>query len=466
VKDLTEGSIPRLLVAMAIPIAAGMVFQTLYFLVDLYFVSGLGGAAIAGVSAAGSIPFVVLALTQVLGVGTVAPVAHAVGRKDQVEANRVFNQSVLLSGLCGVITLLGGYLLSGWFLRAVAADAESAAAGTTYLYWYAPGLALQFAQVAMVSALRGTGLVQPGVIVQMLTVLLNTLLAPVLIAGWGTHHPLGVAGAGLASTLAILCGNVFLAVYFARKEHYVALAPAQWRPHVPTLKRILGIGLPAGGELFMMVLIMVVIYWTIAHFGAAAQAGFGIGYRVMQAFFLPVLAIAFAAAPLAGQSFGARRPERVKQTLSVSVIYSTVCMLVVTLICWWRAPPLVAFFSADPQVIASGAIYLEIGAWNAIASGIIFCCSSLFQAMGNTWPSLVSSASRVLTFMLPAVLLVSWAPGFQLRHLWYLSVTSVLLQLLVSVILLRRELHRRLQPLTSPVTAAAAATLATDGSAQ
>jgi putative MATE family efflux protein len=316
----------------------------------------------------------------------------------------------------------------------------------------------------MVSALRGTGLVQPGVIVQMLTVLLNTLLAPVLIAGWGTHHPLGVAGAGLASTVAILCGNVFLAIYFVRKEHYVALHPGQWRPHAPTLKRILGIGLPAGGEFFMMVLIMVAIYWTIAHFGDAAQAGFGIGYRVMQAFFLPVLAIAFAAAPLAGQSFGARQPERVRQTLHVAVTYSTVCMLAVTVLCWWRAPPLVAFFSGDPQVIKSGALYLEIGAWNAVASGVIFCCSSLFQAMGNTWPSLVSSASRILTFMLPAVVLVSWVPGFQLQHLWYLSVTSVLLQLLVSVILLRRELHRRLQPLQIPVAGAAPGSLATDGS--
>jgi putative MATE family efflux protein len=450
---------------MAVPIAAGMLFQTLYFLVDLYFVAGLGDAAIAGVSAAGVIPFVVLALTQVLGVGTVAPVAHAVGARDPAAANLVFNQSVLLSGLCGVLTLLAGYLLSGSFMRGIAADSAVAGAGTTYLYWYAPGLALQFAQVAMVSALRGTGLVQPGVIVQMLTVVLNTLLAPVLIAGWGTHLPLGVAGAGLASTLAIFCGNVFLAVYFARMEHYVSLQPKQWRPHADTLKRILGIGLPAGGELFMMVIVMVAIYWTIRHFGPAAQAGFGIAYRVMQTFFLPVLAIAFAAAPLAAQSFGARRPERVRQSFHVSVLYSSVCMLLVMLICQWCAPALVRFFSTDPAVIESGAVYLQIGAWNAIASGIIFCCSSSFQAVGNTLPSLFASASRLLTFVLPAILLVTFQPGFQLRHLWYLSVASVLLQLVVSVLLLQRELRLRLTPLELAQPAAAPAAAALDSQA-
>lgn len=94
-KDLTEGSISRQLVAMAVPIAAGMLFQTLYFLVDLYFVASLGDAVLAGVSSAGNVSFIVLALTQTLGVGTVALVSHAVGRKDHLEANPILNQSVL-----------------------------------------------------------------------------------------------------------------------------------------------------------------------------------------------------------------------------------------------------------------------------------------------------------------------------------------------------------------------------------
>ena len=84
----------------------------------------------------------------------------------------------------------------------------------TYLRWFAPGLALQFALVAMGSALRGTGVVKPTMVVQAGTVLLNIVLAPVLIAGWGTGRPLGVAGAALASTLAIAAGVVLMAFYF------------------------------------------------------------------------------------------------------------------------------------------------------------------------------------------------------------------------------------------------------------
>src|SRR5258708_21023775 len=101
-KDLTHGPITRLLVAMAVPIAIGMLFQTLYFIVDLYFVARLGDAAIAGVSSAGTAGFVIIALTQMLGVRTVALVSHAAGRSDPAEANLVFNQSRVLSAHCGV----------------------------------------------------------------------------------------------------------------------------------------------------------------------------------------------------------------------------------------------------------------------------------------------------------------------------------------------------------------------------
>src|ERR1700733_14441780 len=121
---------------MALPIAAGMLFQTLYFLIDLYFVAHLGDAAIAGVSAAGNIMFIVMALTQVLGVGTVTLIAQAVGRKDHDDANLVFNQSLLLATLCGVLTLVAGYLAVGPYMRTLGADAATQSAGIAYLVWY------------------------------------------------------------------------------------------------------------------------------------------------------------------------------------------------------------------------------------------------------------------------------------------------------------------------------------------
>jgi putative MATE family efflux protein len=469
-KDLTQGPITRQLIAMAVPIAIGMLFQTLYFLVDLYFVSRIGEAAIAGVSTAGTVTFVIMALTQMLGVGTVALVSHAVGRKDQPAANLVFNQSVLLSAICGVLTLAAGFTVGAAYVRWVTPDPAAAAAGTSYLYWYTPGLALQFALVAMGSALRGTGIVQPTMLVQMLTVILNTLLAPVLISGWGTHHPLGTAGAGLASSLAIACGVVFLWIYFLRLEHYVALHPQQWRPRWPIIGRIFNVGLPAGGEFFMLFVILGVIYWAIRGFGPAAQAGFGIGGRVMQALFLPVMAVAFAVAPVAGQNFGARQYGRVRETFRAAAILSSVLMILITLLCQWRADWFIAGFTREPSALAVGDSYLRIISWNFVASGLIFTCSGVFQALGNTWPSLLSSGSRLLTFVLPVVIL-SRQPHFSLIQVWHLSVATVSLQALTSLALLMRELRRKLgaPPASGPAAreraAAAAAATAPAGAA-
>ena len=449
-KDLTQGPVSRLLVAMAVPIAIGMLFQTLYFLVDLYFVSRLGEAAIAGVGTAGTVSFVILALTQMLGVGTVALVSQAAGRKDQAEANLVFNQSVLLSAICGLLTLVWGFLAGGAYVRWVAADAAAAAAGTAYLYWYTPGLALQFALVAMGSALRGTGIVQPTMVVQMLTVILNTVLAPILISGWGTHHPLGTAGAGLASSIAVGFGAVFLWVYFVRLEHYVALNPRDWGPRWGLIGRILNIGLPAGGEFLMIFVIIGVIYLVIRPFGPSAQAGFGIGGRVMQAIFLPVMAIAFAVTPVAGQNFGAGRLDRVRATFRTGVILSSALMLLITLLCQWHPEWFIHAFTHAPDVVAVGAPYLRIISWNFVATGLIFTCSGLFQALGNTWPSLLSSASRLLTFVAPVVLL-SRRADFSLMEVWRLSVATVTLQAVTSWTLLMREFRRKLA--TPPVTA-------------
>ncbi len=451
-KDLTQGSVRGALIAMSVPIAVGMLFQTLYFIVDLYFVSRISDQAIAGVGSAGTATFIILGLTQMLSVGTVALVAQAVGRKDQPGANLVFNQAVLLSLLCGIAVALAGILVTGPFMRLVAADAASAAAGASYLYWYTPGLALQFAMVALISGLRGTGIVKPTMMVQMITVVVNIVLAPILVAGWLTHHPMGTAGAGLASSIAVIVGVVMLWVYFARLEHYVGFDRTVWPPRWKLIRGILNIGLPAGGEFLMMFVILSVIYVVIRGFGPEAQAGFGIGGRVMQALFVPVLAIAFGATPVAGQNFGARRFDRVRETFWQAVILSSSLMLLLTLAFQVAPQIFIRFFSQQPEVVSVGAGYLRVISWNFVASGLIFASAGLFQALGNTWPSFLASASRLITFVLPALWLAS-RPGFTLEQVWHLSVATVALQAATSLTLLFREFRRRL-PASGSIPAA------------
>jgi len=442
-RDLTQGPIPGHLIAMAAPIAAGMLAQTLYLLIDLYFVAQLGDAALAGVGAAGIAMFVVMALTQTLGVGTMALVSQAVGRKDPEDADLVFNQSLSLALVCTAGTLVGGYLLTNAYMKTVGADPATVEAGATYLHWFLPGLALQYVNIVMMSGLRGTGVVQPTMIVQVVTVLLNAVLAPILIAGWITGHPMGVAGAGLASSIAVAVGSAMLAGYFRKLEKYIHIRPGTWEPRLPVWGRMINIGAPAGGEFGFMFLYMAVIYWVIRDFGAAAQAGFGLGTRLMQSIFLPAMAIAFATGPIAGQNYGAHQYGRVRETFSAAAKVSIALMAVLTLLCQTKPELLAQGFTKDPAVIEVASHFLRIISFNFIASGLIFTCSGIFQGLGHTWPALGSTSSRILTFMIPAIWL-STTPWHRIHHVWYLSVASVWLQAATSLILLRRTMRIRL----------------------
>ena len=444
-QDLTTGSITRHLLKTAGFMLVTMIFQTLYFLVDLYWVGRLGKEAVAAVGIAGNLTFIVLAISQMLGVGTTTLVSHAAGRKDHARALLVFNQSQALSVLVGVIFLAVSMLLRGSYASALGADPQTARLAEEYLTWFIPAMALQFAMVAMGAALRGTGNFKPGTIVATATVILNMVLAPFLIFGWVTGVPLGVAGAAISSLVAVAVGVVWLSLYFIKPSAYLHFIPAQWVPQFPLWSQMLKIGLPAGAEFGLMAVYMVVVYSISRPFGAAAQAGFGIGLRVVQAGFMPVVALGFSVAPVAGQNFGARLADRVKKTYFIGVSMAAGLMALWAVACHFGAGALVRFFSDDPQVVAVGSEYLRIIAWTFVGSGLVFVSSSMFQALGNTLPSLAASFGRMLVTAVPAIFLARLA-GFELRWIWYLSAVTVVLQVIAVLLLLQREFRLRLGP--------------------
>src|SRR5947208_2357829 len=336
-QDLTTGPITRHLLKTTGFMLVTMLFQTLYFLIDLYWVGRLGTAAVAAVGIAGNLTFIVLALTQMLGVGTTAVISHAVGRKDAPDAVMLFNQAQVLAMVTGALFLVIGLVTRLPYARSMAADTRTAELAAQYLAWFVPAMALQFGLVAMSAALRAIGNFKTGMVVGTATVILNMLLAPFLIFGWGTGRPLG----------------------------------------------------------------------------------------------------------LAGQNFGACIASRGKDTFKGAAWMAVALMVAFALACHFFPGPLVRVFSKDEGVIAVGTEYLRIISFNYIASGLVFVASSTFQAMGNTVPSLVASVVRIALVAIPGVI-VARLPGFELRWLWWLSVASVFVQLVLAMVLLRREFAVRL----------------------
>lgn len=442
-KDMTEGSVTRHLLQMASFLILSMLVQTLYLLADLYWVGHLGKEAIAAVGVSGNLMMIVIALTQALSVGATTLISQAIGRKDQSHAELAFNQSLVLSLLVGLLVGAIFFATRGEYARSLSADALTARLTGEYLLWYIPALMLQFPLVALSAALRATGIIKPAAGLQVLSVILNIVLAPLLIFGLGPLPKLGVSGAALATFLSVLVANLMFVVYYQRRYRYLRVRAAL----LPTKLRIwwamLRIGVPAGAEFALLSVYIIIVYAITRQFGTAAQAGFGVGGRVMQSLFLPVIALSFAVAPVVGQNFGGRRADRVRQTAYSAFIISTIMMVLLTILAQFGGDALILAFSRDPAVIAFGGDYLRIISFNFVFAGITFTSSSVFQGIGDTLPPLASSVTRLILFALPATLL-SHTPGFQIRHVWYLSVVSIIFQACANLLLLRRKFRSAL----------------------
>jgi putative MATE family efflux protein len=440
-KDLTHGSLPNHIVVLAAPLALGMLAQVLEQAVSLYFVTKLGIAATAGVNLATNILLIIITTTQVLNASTAALVAHAAGRYDRVEASLIFTQSLVIALLCGGVSAVLLYTLSGPYFRSFAADAATIEAGTAFVYWATPGIALMFTSSVLGAGLRGIGVVRPVAIIQVATVGLSAILTPIFVLGWGTDRSLGVRGAGLATSVSTAVGVLTLAVYLHRAERLLQVTRELIKPRPAEWRRILGLGLPAGAEVALTFLSSSVVYYAIRDFGAAAQAGYGIGWRVVQIVVLPAMAIAYAIGPIAGQNFGAGKATRVKHAFRCGLFISTALALVTTILVQWRPSTLVSFFDTDPATIVVAALFLQIRSWSFVPQGVIFSCSVVFQSLGNSVPGLICSAGRFVMFA-ACVLWLSHQPLFRMEQLWYAWVASMVLQALASLWFLPSQFRR------------------------
>jgi len=442
-KDLTQGSVTRQLLGMAGFIMIGMLVQTLYSLVDLYWVGRLGAAAQAAVTLASNLMMVSMAVSQMLGAGTGALVAQAVGRKDHEEAHHVFNQALGIGLSMMVAFELLARLVEAPFSRAFSADAETAGYTADYLRWFIPSMSLQFPMMAMGAALRGTGNMKPGTVAQIGSVLFNMLLAPLLIFGWLGFPKMGVEGAGLATFIAVAAATIGLWLYFLRPATFLRLRPREWPARAATWVRILRIGLPSAVEFSLMFLYMMFVFAILRPFGAAEQAAFGVGQRLLQSAMMPVLSLSFAASAVAGQNYGARLPLRVRETFAASLRVGLACSALLLVLAELFPAPLVRVFSTEPAVVAGGVEFLRIISINLLAVAVAFACFGVLSGLGNTLPTLISSAARIALIVGPTWLL-SFHQGFRPLWLWLISVAATVVQMSMNLYFLRRELHRRL----------------------
>ncbi len=419
-KLFLEGPISTALLRLALPIILGNVLQTGYQMTDAFWVGRLGASAVAAVAVSFPVTFLVIALGSGLAIAgaTLSAQYMGAGRQDMVD--HVAGQTILMVALASLILGGAGYALSPLLLHlmGVAPDVFDGALGFMRVSFM--GILFVFSYAMFQALMRGIGQTKLPVIIVFGTVLLNFLLDPFFIFGWGTLRPQGVMGAALATLTTQALAALFGLIIFLRGRHGIHLSLRELRPDLLYIRHAFRLGLPGSIELSTRGLGLVVMSFFAASFGTLTTATYGVGSNILQVITIPAMGVSMAVSTLVGQNIGAANAQRASRAAVLGAASGFCILTLVGSIAWIFAPRVVAFFIPhDPQVIAEGAHFIRIMclAWGAI--GVQLCMVSTFRASGNMVTAMMFALLSQWIIQFPLAYILSKHTGLHANGLWW-----------------------------------------------
>jgi putative MATE family efflux protein len=430
-REITQGSILKNLVSLSWPIVLAMAMHTSYNLVDIFWVGKLGPTPIAAVSLAGVAFFIVLAIAQTLGSGTVALVARAYGARKYAQAGQVVGQSLTLTALVALAISATGTAFSPHIMALLGGRGEVLILGSQYLRIAFVGFFFHLLGFNINYAFRGTGDMITPMLIMLVATVLNIVLDPLLILGIGFFPRLGVEGAALATLIAKFCGFLIAWFFLIRGRAGLKL-PIRYsfRLESTMVKTLLGIGIPVGISYGLMTLSWMAIFRIVASFGPHVLAALGISMRVVQMASLPIVGIGIATTTLVGQNLGATKKKRALRTAVEAMAFSTVVMVLAGLLFFSQAGNLIGVFSSSEGVIAEGARLLRIVCLYLVFVGLTITMAGVFRGSGDTRPPMFAGLIKLILLILLA-LVFSRLLSTGVKGVWWAMVFSYGLETLI-----------------------------------
>jgi Na+-driven multidrug efflux pump len=336
----------------------------------------LGPDAVAAVSISGNAFFMILGLSFVLGIGGMALIAQAFGRRDYDEAGKIYKQSLLFAILVGIAATLVGLSIARPYIDFFGGTGQSLEWGVEYFQ-----------------------------------VLIASLLSQLVSIG------------------------IYAYMIFIKGQHLKIKGP--WQLDLSIIKKSLAIGLPAGLTYFLLALNMLITYRVVSVFGTAALASIGIGFRILQTIYMPVVAVTSAMAAIVAQNYGAGKQSRITTTFWTGWAISCGIMISGTVLCRVFPGILIGIFSNDKSVIHYGVIYLTIMSLGSVIVGTIMTMSAVFQGFGKTYPVFIAAVFdnvlfACLVFTLPGLF------GWGIQSVWWIKLTTAGIEMFLIAEWLRR----------------------------
>ena len=427
----------RLLATMSVPIMISMLVQALYNVVDSMFVARIDEYALTALSMAFPIQNLMIAVAAGLGVGLNAVLSRALGAKDQESVSRAAASGMLLMAVCSAVFMLGGATIVHAFYAAQTDIPEIIAYGESYTRIVMLGCVGLFFQIHFERTLQSTGRTVLTMVSQGLGAILNIILDPILIFGLFGMPRMGVAGAAAATIIGQWIAAAVGLFMNLKMNPEVPLGLHHFRIHGATLRRILAIGIPSVVMQSIGSVMTFCMNQILIAFSSTAVAVFGVYFKLQSFIFMPVFGLNNGTVPIIAYNYGARRPDRMRKTIRYGVSAAVCIMAAGTLLFHAIPMQLLRIFDASEEMLRIGVPALRIISLSFPVAGLCIGCGSVFQALGFSIYSMITSMVRQLAVLVPCAYLIGRLTG-NVTMVWWAFVVAEVFSLMLTMYFYRK----------------------------
>jgi putative MATE family efflux protein len=406
--DYTTGNINKAIVLLAIPMILELSLESVFAVVDMFFVGRLGPSAIATVGLTEAVVTLIYSVAIGLSAAATAMVARRIGEKDHDGANTAAIQSIIISIAVTIVISILGAIYAPSILRLMGASEEVIREGQSFsriMY----GGSLVIVLLFLINGIyRGAGNAAMAMRSLWIASGMNIILCPILIYGLGSWEGFGLKGAAIATTIGRGTGVLYQCYHLIKGDESIKIKWAAFKPDLTVIKNLVDIAWPATFQFILASGSWIVLAKIVAdEGGTAASAGYQIAIRNLVFFILPAWGLSNAAATLVGQNLGAKQPDRAEKSVLLTAKYNVVFMSFVTLLFVVFPTPIIRLFTSDPEVIKVGVQSLRIIGTGFIFYGIGMVMMQAFNGSGDTRTPTWVNAVGFWGFQIPLALVLS-----------------------------------------------------------
>lgn len=454
-RDFTQGSIGLAIFLLAVPMILEMFMESVFAIIDIYFVGHLGADSVAVVVLTESMLAIIYAVAIGLSIGATATVARRTGEKDADGAARSAAHAIYLGVIVSVLMSIIGLIFAPTFLRLLGGSPEVVALGTPFTQIMLGGNVVIVFLFLLNAIFRGAGDAAIAMRVLFFANILNIFLAPCFVYGpdifaflginapqwlidnWIFPH-LGVTGAAVGTTIGRGAGVLFAIYWLFRPGGRITIQRENWKFDSAIMKNLIKVAAPAVLQFTIATASWSALVRVVAGFGSAAIAGYGIGFRVIIFALLPAVGLSNAAATLVGQNLGAGKPDRAERSVWKAAYYNAAFLTSVGIIFLIFSSNIIRFFTDEADVLVYGTNCLHIVAYGFIFYAFGMVLESAFNGAGDTWTPTFLNLFVFWVFEIPLAYFLAYKMDFGPNGVfWAVTLAFSLLAVLAGILFKR-----------------------------